>query len=73
MDQVNWSLGIELIFYFWMFIFFASNKQEDMNLICSGWLPLAFIFDFTWGKFMEVLPSVLVLEFAPFFYSRNFN
>ena len=65
LDQVYWSLGIELVFYFWMAVIFAVKNK--INLICFAWLLLAFAVNFIQGKLIKILISLFVLKFTPFF------
>lgn len=66
-DQVYWSLGVELMFYVLMGIVFYLKKLNKIEVISLFWLALVvlkLIFDFPFEKYFKVL---LILESAPLF------
>lgn len=66
MDGAYWSIVVELIFYFWVFVLLAAGvfHRHQMTVI-SIWLFIAFVFEFVWAP--PMLRSVLLTEYAGFF------
>lgn len=68
-DQVYWSLGVELIFYFIMGTLFYFNKLKQIHVYSILWLLitiLSHLFDFPLEKYINQL---LILKHAPLFIS----
>lgn len=66
-DQVYWSLCVEVAFYAIMGCVFYFKKMRQIEVICLLWLLLSFIviyFDFPLKKYLVVL---LILKDAPLF------
>lgn len=66
-DQVYWSLCVEIAFYAIMGCVFFFKKMRQIEVICLLWLLLSFIviyFDFPLKKYLVVL---LILKDAPLF------
>jgi peptidoglycan/LPS O-acetylase OafA/YrhL len=69
LDVVYWTLAIELVFYVWMGLVFATGQMKHIVAVCLGWLTLAF----AWGiarKFVEVtewLDTYAILKHIPYF------
>jgi peptidoglycan/LPS O-acetylase OafA/YrhL len=68
-DQVYWSLCIEVAFYAIMGFVFYIKKMKQIELVCLLWLILSLVviyFDFPLKKYVVVL---LILKYAPLFIS----
>jgi len=66
-DGVYWTLAIELVFYFWMWLFFRLKKLKSIEWICFGWMMaclLSYMSDMSFKKYLNVL---LIVEYAPLF------
>lgn len=66
-DQVYWSLGIELIFYGLMAIIFKLKLIKHFNTISLFWLLLVLISLFNKSYFFKILTSALILQHIPLF------
>lgn len=66
-DQVYWSLEVELFFYFIMGILFSLKKFRYIDYIVIAWLLLSAIsllLDFPLEKYLR---KILILDWAPLF------
>jgi len=68
-DQVYWTLKLELLFYIIMYIVYACKQLRCIVPICIGWLLLSLgslYIELPLKKYIDVL---FILEFAPLFIS----
>ncbi|MCL7764554.1 acyltransferase [Polaribacter sp. Z014] len=68
-DQVYWSLGVELIFYFIMGLLFYFKQLKHIIIYCFFWLIICltvYNFQLPFVKYFKVL---LITEHAPLFIS----
>ncbi|TWJ04618.1 peptidoglycan/LPS O-acetylase OafA/YrhL [Mucilaginibacter frigoritolerans] len=66
-DQVYWTLKLELIFYGIMYIIYAAKQLKNIVYICFPWLTisvLSCLFKIPLKKYLDVL---LILQYAPLF------
>lgn len=69
MDIVYWTLAIELVFYAWMAVVFATGQMRHIVPVCIAWLSLSL----AWGiatHFVDVPEAVdtyLILKHIPYF------
>jgi peptidoglycan/LPS O-acetylase OafA/YrhL len=66
-DQVYWSLCVEVAFYTIMGFVFYFKKMKQIDWVCLSWLILSLVViyvDFPLKKYLVVL---LILKFAPLF------
>lgn len=69
-DEVYWTLYVELKFYILMALAFRFRLLQHIEKICAGWLALAVtaaVFDFAAHPLGYVLHDLFILEWAPFF------
>jgi len=68
-DQVYWSLGVEMIFYTLMGFIFYFRKIEIIEIISYIWLTiclLLLLFNISFEKYFN---QILIVKFAPLFIS----
>jgi len=66
-DQVYWTLKLELLFYVIMYIIYASKNLRHIIFICSIWLLLSLSTLYTSFPVKKYVDVLLILEFAPLF------
>jgi len=66
-DGVYWTLKIELVFYFLMYVLFISKNLVRINLFCFIWLGISLISAVINIPLKRYLDSILILEYAPLF------
>lgn len=66
-DQVYWSLGIELVFYGLMALIFKLKLIKHINAISFLWLLLVLLSLINKSFFFKILTSALILRYAPLF------
>jgi peptidoglycan/LPS O-acetylase OafA/YrhL len=66
-DQVYWTLKVELTFYILMFVLFLTKYLKKINLICFIWLGLSLISSLVNFPLKRIADAVFILEYAPFF------
>jgi len=66
-DQVYWTLKIELTFYILMFLVFLTKYLRKINLICLIWLGLSLISSLVNFPLKRFADAVFILQYAPFF------
>jgi peptidoglycan/LPS O-acetylase OafA/YrhL len=62
-----WTLGIELTFYFLMWILFYFKKLKYIEFFCLGWLVLSFLNLVVAIPVKNILQQVFILQHAPMF------
>lgn len=71
LDNVFWSLTVELAFYVIMGALFAAGLLRRIEAVAAGWLVLAGLWSLTEQylgfAFPAALPRVLILRYVPFF------
>ncbi|MGM0411060.1 MAG: acyltransferase family protein [Bacillota bacterium] len=68
-DGVYWTLTIELIFYFWIFIFLVFKKIRKIDIFLFILTVLSVLQKIYIIEFNVLLNKILLLNFAPFFLS----
>jgi peptidoglycan/LPS O-acetylase OafA/YrhL len=66
-DQVYWTLKMELTFYVIMYLIYLSKKLKYITYICFPWLALSLVSCFFKIPLKKYLDVLLILEFAPLF------
>ncbi len=66
-DQVYWTLKLELIFYVIMYVIFISKKLNKIVPICVGWLLLSLCSIYITLPLKKFIDVLLIVEFAPLF------
>lgn len=66
-DNVYWTLKVELTFYFWMFLLLITKKHNSIELISLVWIVLAFLYNFLSFPFAGYLKSVLLFDYGYLF------
>jgi peptidoglycan/LPS O-acetylase OafA/YrhL len=68
-DGVYWTLKVELIFYFWMFLLFLLNNHKNADLILVPIVVLSVIESLGVVEVNSVLSGILIKEHISFFIS----
>lgn len=69
LDVVYWTLAVELMFYVWMAVAFATRMLDRIEWIAAGWLAIAAPLCFVQKAhpLPEVVRTLLIFEQIPFF------
>lgn len=66
-DNVYWTLAVELTFYFWIWIVFKFRKLNHAELLCLFWLLMSISFKAFAIPFGNYINIILILNHAPLF------
>lgn len=70
LDGVYWSLIVEILFYFWMFLVFLTRQLHRIVWFCWGWLAVTWIahgIEMTTGAFPWYLKELFIVNYAHLF------
>lgn len=68
-DGVYWTLTIELIFYFWMFMFYFVHRLHWVETWLSALVLLSVGQTMGWYELHSAIDKLLLLDYAAFFLS----
>lgn len=66
-DNVYWSLKVELTFYFWMGLLLFFNKTQKIEEFSILWLIAMIIFSFLEFPYIGYLKAMLLLDYGALF------
>lgn len=66
-DQVYWTLKMELTFYIIMYLVFLNKMLRNIEWICLLWLALSLVSSIYPIPFKRYIDVMFVLEYAPLF------
>ncbi len=66
-DSVYWTLSVELVFYFWMWLLFRIRKLAYTEWFCLAWLLAVVCLETFNIPFRKYLNIILIQKYAPLF------